>query len=112
MEKILWEKKKNGPKGSNRFRSVSRISKLSIPTLTRSGASSISVARKSDEAHFSLIMQQRSHQRLDLLPHLRVGAREREVRLQPVDRVADVVTLGAQHDPVNRLALQQQLQRI
>src|SRR5688500_5258344 len=52
------------------------------------------------------------HQRLDLLPHLRLPRGEEDVRLEPIDRVADVVALRVEHHAVYRLAREEQLQRV
>src|SRR4051812_32203078 len=56
--------------------------------------------------------KERSQERRDLLPQRRVARGEDEVGLQPVHRVPDVVPLGAQHHPMDRLSLQQKAQRV
>ena len=59
-----------------------------------------------------VLLHQLSHQRRDLFPHRRIARGEDQIRLEPVDRIADVVTLAAQDDAVNRLAREKKFERV
>src|SRR5262249_39249969 len=50
-------------------------------------------------------------ERRELVPERLVARREEEVGLEPVDRVADVVAARLKDDAVDRLALEQELER-